>query len=164
MGQQQLLLLVLGIVIVGLAVVVGIQAFGENTIKAKQDRYANEALAVAADVVAWQLKPSMLGGNQGGSDLSAVSLAALGREETTQSSSTSRHDDGQRILQIVRFDDAPMVRVRDRTTTQGSVWHSVQLHGSSPECWGTEIRVRQVGSVWSYNGSTDNPDDAACSW
>jgi Tfp pilus assembly ATPase PilU len=30
MGQQQLLLLVLGIVIVGLAVVVGIQAFSEN--------------------------------------------------------------------------------------------------------------------------------------
>ena len=38
MGQQQLLLLVLGIVIVGLAVVVGIQAFGENQKKANSGR------------------------------------------------------------------------------------------------------------------------------
>ena len=37
MGQQQLLLLVLGIVIVGLAVVVGIQAFSENQRKANAD-------------------------------------------------------------------------------------------------------------------------------
>ena len=37
MGQQQLLLLVLGIVIVGLSVVLGINAFSENRIKASAD-------------------------------------------------------------------------------------------------------------------------------
>src|SRR5690554_5459445 len=47
MGQQQLLLLVLGIVIVGLAVVVGIQAFGENQKKANSDAPANAGVRSA---------------------------------------------------------------------------------------------------------------------
>ena len=47
MGQQQLLLLVLGIVIVGLAVVVGIQAFSENQKQANADQMVNDAIRIA---------------------------------------------------------------------------------------------------------------------
>ena len=60
MGQQQLLLLVLGIVIVGLAVVVGIQAFGENQKKANTDAVVNDAIRIASDAQAWALKPGRL--------------------------------------------------------------------------------------------------------
>ena len=56
MGQQQLLLLVLGIVIVGLAVVVGIQAFSENQKKANSDALVNDAIRIASDAQAWKLK------------------------------------------------------------------------------------------------------------
>jgi hypothetical protein len=62
MGQQQLLLLVLGIVIVGLAVVVGIQAFSENQKKANADALVNDAIRVASDAQAWMLKPTAFGG------------------------------------------------------------------------------------------------------
>ena len=62
MGQQQLLLLVLGIVIVGLAVVVGIQAFGENQKKANADALVNDAVRIASDAQAWRLKPAAFGG------------------------------------------------------------------------------------------------------
>ncbi len=62
MGQQQLLLLVLGIVIVGLAVVVGIQAFGENQKKANADALVNDAIRIASDAQAWKLKPAAFGG------------------------------------------------------------------------------------------------------
>ena len=62
MGQQQLLLLVLGIVIVGLAVVVGISAFSENRIKASADALVTDGLRIASDVQAWALKPDQLGG------------------------------------------------------------------------------------------------------
>ena len=62
MGQQQLLLLVLGIVIVGLAVVVGINAFGENQRKANADAMVNDAIRVASDAQAWKLKPAAFGG------------------------------------------------------------------------------------------------------
>ena len=65
MGQQQLLLLVLGIVIVGLAVVVGIQAFGENQKKANADALTNDAIRIASDAQAWALKPAAFGGGEG---------------------------------------------------------------------------------------------------
>ena len=65
MGQQQLLLLVLGIVIVGLAVVVGIQAFSENQTKANADAMVNDAVRIASDAQAWALKPSQFGGGSG---------------------------------------------------------------------------------------------------
>lgn len=73
MGQQQLLLLILGIVIVGLAVVVGINAFGEGRMKAAGDAVTADVLRIASDAQAWALKPVQVGGG-GGAD----ALAALG--------------------------------------------------------------------------------------
>lgn len=70
MGQQQLLLLVLGIVIVGLAVVVGIQAFSENQKKANADALVNDAIRIASDAQAWMLKPTAFGG--GGNSCAAT--------------------------------------------------------------------------------------------
>ena len=62
MGQQQLLLLVLGIVIVGLAVVVGINAFSENRVKSNADATVTDALRITSDIQAWALKPGQFGG------------------------------------------------------------------------------------------------------
>ncbi len=83
MGQQQLLLLVLGTVIVGLAVVVGINAFSENRIKARADALVTDGLRIASDVQAWALKPEQLGGGGGKADalsslFEAGGLQALG--------------------------------------------------------------------------------------
>ena len=62
MGQQQLLLLVLGIVIVGIAVVAGIQAFSEGKQKAEQDAAVSDAMRIISDLQAWYLKPTAFGG------------------------------------------------------------------------------------------------------
>ena len=82
MGQQQLLLLVLGIVIVGLAVVVGIQAFGENQKKANADALVNDAIRIASDAQAWKLKPQAFGGGASAdeNDFAAFSLEQVGYE------------------------------------------------------------------------------------
>lgn len=80
MGQQQLLLLVLGIVIVGLAVVVGIQAFSENQKKANADALVNDAIRIASDAQAWRLKPAAFGGGASDTDWTNVSLQQLGYE------------------------------------------------------------------------------------
>ncbi len=87
MGQQQLLLLVLGIVIVGLAVVVGIQAFSENQKKANADALVNDAIRIASDAQAWMLKPTAFGGGNNSCattcDWSGVSFAQLGYPVTS---------------------------------------------------------------------------------
>lgn len=82
MGQQQLLLLVLGIVIVGLAVVVGINAFSENRVKSNADAMVTDGLRIASDVQAWALKPTQFGGGNDGdpntTDIDNVTFAAIG--------------------------------------------------------------------------------------
>ncbi len=62
--------------IVGLAVVVGIQAFGENQKKANSDALVNGGVRIASDAQAWVLKPAAFGGGDGEPD--NVDLTALG--------------------------------------------------------------------------------------
>ena len=54
MGQQQLLLLVLSVVLVALAVVVGIQSFQEYKRKAAQGQAVVEAARLATLMIAWK--------------------------------------------------------------------------------------------------------------
>ncbi len=78
MGQQQLLLLVLGIVLVGLAVVVGISAFSENKQKATLDQLTSDAVRLSAGVSAWKMKPNAVGGGRSDTNFDRVSFADLG--------------------------------------------------------------------------------------
>ena len=78
MGQQQLLLLVLGIVIVGLAVVVGIQAFSENQKQANADQMVNDAIRIASDAQAWKLKPSAFGGGASATNWTGLDFGQMG--------------------------------------------------------------------------------------
>ena len=78
MGQQQLLLLVLGVVIVGLAVVVGIEAFDSNRTRAAQDELVNAGVRIAGEGTAWTLHAKMLGG--GGGSPAGITFAGLGYE------------------------------------------------------------------------------------
>ena len=57
MGQQQLILLVLATVIVGIAIVVGIRAFTENSAKSNADAMTQDAVRMANDVQAWSRSP-----------------------------------------------------------------------------------------------------------
>ena len=78
MGQQQLLLLVLGAIVVGLAVIVGIYAFSRNQAKANADAMVNEALRIASDVQAWAIKPGMAGGRKDNETLAQVTFDKIG--------------------------------------------------------------------------------------
>lgn len=62
MGTQQLLLIVLGVIIVGIAVVVGINIFGTNAEQANKDALTQDCLRLAAAAQGYYRKPSMLGG------------------------------------------------------------------------------------------------------
>jgi len=62
MGQQQLLLLVLATVIVGLATVAGIQAFDQGQSQAANDALTQRAVSIASDIQGQANKPSQLGG------------------------------------------------------------------------------------------------------
>ncbi len=62
MGTQQLLLIVLGVIIVGIAVVVGINIFGSNAEQANKDALTQDCLRIASAAQGFFRKPTMLGG------------------------------------------------------------------------------------------------------
>ena len=95
MGQQQLLLLVLGIVIVGLAVVAGINAFDENQQKSSEDALTNEAFRLASDAKAWYNKPEQYdGGGSNSSNLSSITWDDIGVSDASLTDGTSSDASG----------------------------------------------------------------------
>ncbi len=91
MGQQQLLLLVLGIVIVGLAVVVGIQAFDDSAAQAEADALTMDAMQIATAAKAWKGKPAAFGGGADETDWSnfSHSVISLSATHTTPNTNAS---------------------------------------------------------------------------
>ena len=73
MGQQQLLLIVLGVIIVGIAVVVGINVFTSSAQSSNRDLVISQLTNLAAKAQQYYRKPTALGG--GGNDFNAFALA-----------------------------------------------------------------------------------------
>jgi len=78
MGQQQLLLIVLGVIIVGIAIVVGIQMFGAGAASSNYDAVVTDLNTIASKAQGWYRKPTSMGG--GGRSFEDVTLAKLGWE------------------------------------------------------------------------------------
>jgi len=76
MGTQQLLLIVLGVIIVGIAVVVGINIFGSNAEQANKDALTQDCLRIAAAAQGFYRKPTMLGG--GNNDFTGITIEDCG--------------------------------------------------------------------------------------
>lgn len=62
MGQQQLLLLVLGVVVVGVAVIAGIEAAEISFKQHDADALVNRCLHIAQDAVYWKAKTDLFAG------------------------------------------------------------------------------------------------------
>ncbi|MCH8289434.1 MAG: hypothetical protein IID12_10090 [Candidatus Marinimicrobia bacterium] len=62
MGQQQLLLIVLGTIIVGVAVIVGINMFTTGAVNAERDALLQDVNSVASSAVSFWRRPAVLGG------------------------------------------------------------------------------------------------------
>ena len=74
MGQQQLLLIVLGVIIVGIAVVVGINLFNANAEESAKDTLVSEGTNLGALAQQFYKKPVALGG--GGNSFTTSNGAA----------------------------------------------------------------------------------------
>ncbi len=80
MGQQQLLLLVMGIVVVAIAIVAGISIFDLKEAQYEDDRERQRMLELVIDAQAWKMRPEIFGGgnNADHSDYSNFTPVSLG--------------------------------------------------------------------------------------
>ncbi len=76
MGQQQLLLVILVTIIVGIATVVAINVFGSAADNANVTAVKQDMLSIATAAQAYYMKPTMMGG--GSNDFTNLTFADLG--------------------------------------------------------------------------------------
>ena len=76
MGQQQLLLIVLGVIIVGIAVVVGINVFTASSVNANRDAVIADLTTLASMAQQYYRKPIAMGGGGQSFDASTGSGGA----------------------------------------------------------------------------------------
>ena len=81
MGQQQLLLIVLGAIIVGIAIIVGLNMFSSGAAQANIDGVTQDCLTIASRAQEWWRKPTAMGG--GGRAWTGITLLAINFPDTT---------------------------------------------------------------------------------
>ena len=65
MGQQQLLLIILGVIIVGVAIAVGVMMFSSQSIASNKDAIINDFSTLTSDIYAYKIRPASMGGGNG---------------------------------------------------------------------------------------------------
>ena len=76
MGQQQLLLIILGVIVVGIAVAVGITMFSDSATNANRDALTNDLVNLASRAQQYYRRPTSLGG--GGNSFALLTANAAG--------------------------------------------------------------------------------------
>ena len=90
MGQQQLLLIILGVIIVGIAIAVGLSLFSAQSIQANKDAIINDINNIAANAYQFRIRPTSMGGGGG-----AYNTAKGAAEDYKIPSKMSSNDNGE---------------------------------------------------------------------
>ncbi len=99
MGQQQLLLIILGVIVVGIAVAVGITMFQDNAVSANRDAVVNDLVNLAARAQQFYRRPTSLGGGQ--NSFAGLSTNGISKLVNVPSTSTSwMNANGTYIVQL----------------------------------------------------------------
>jgi Tfp pilus assembly protein PilE len=87
MGQQQLLLIILGVIVVGIAVAVGITMFQDSAISANRDSVTSDLVNLAARAQEYYRRPTTQGG--GGNSFVGLTANAAGLARLTSKASNA---------------------------------------------------------------------------
>lgn len=96
MGQQQLLLLVLSVIIVGIAVVIGIVMFNDSAASANLDSVSSDLLHLGSRAQQWYARPTAMGG--GGNSFTGLQFNYLASYAT--SNTTGANENGTYTLSV----------------------------------------------------------------
>lgn len=107
MGQQQLLLIILGVIIVGIAIAVGITMFADNAVSSNRDAITTDLMHLAAKAKHYYKRPSSMGG--GGHNFTGLTADAAGMAKLV---TTSFSDNSNATYSIVTAGDGTTVVFR----------------------------------------------------
>lgn len=96
MGQQQLLLVILVTIIVGIATVVAINTFSSAADSANLDAVRNDVASIASGAQGYYMKPSMMGG--GGQSFSSITFNDISFGADTVSGTEAANANGVYVI------------------------------------------------------------------
>ncbi len=102
MGQQQLLLIVLGVIIVGIAVVVGINVFTASSANANRDAVTSDITTIASMAQQYYRKPTALGG--GGNSFTGFTMPALSSTAADNTATATKTANGSYAAVVTATD------------------------------------------------------------
>ncbi len=111
MGQQQLLLIVLGIIIIGVAIIVGITLFTSNAIEVKRNNIINDCITLATMAQQHYKKPLSIGG--GGNTFDGSS----GGTKWTVPNSMVENADGRFYINEIKPQSVELIAVGNEVVT-----------------------------------------------
>ena len=135
MGQQQLLLIILGVIVVGIAVAVGITMFNDSAVSANRDAVTNDLVNLASRAQQYYRRPTALGGGGG----SFINLTA-----------------GSGMKLITKTSGASMTNGNGTYTIVNNGASTVQFLGTGTETGndGTN-KVKVTMDVWADSAKVD---------
>ncbi len=98
MGQQQLLLVILVTIIVGVATVVAINVFGTSAKNANMDAVRQDMLTIGAEAQGWYMKPKMMNG--GGGSFNNINFDNLGFGYSEKTTNGVKNANGTYVLTV----------------------------------------------------------------
>jgi len=133
MGQQQLLLIILGVIVVGIAVAVGITMFNDSATSANRDAVTNDLINLASRAQQYYRRPTALGG--GGGSFTGLS---------------------GNIKLLTKTSGTAMVNGNGTYTIVSAAASSVQLQGTGTETGNDGANpVKVVMNVWADSAKVD---------
>lgn len=116
MGQQQMMFVVLGLLIIGIAIAVGVSMFSANAEESCRSAIVNDLLFYANQARAYYWKPTFLGG--GGKSFTGLRLSMLANFSENENARyyIESADPGECIIvgvgKVVAGNDSVRIRVR----------------------------------------------------
>ena len=146
MGQQQLLLLVAGIIITMAAFVTGISMFSSSQESAVYDDLSQEAVRLATQLVAWKNTPAAMGGGMNVQYATGLDFGQLGVEGGT---GDKAHSGSFRRWLKTPATKRPYFRVQSDANRDLRV--DVMIYGTDSNCFKMR-RWRRVDGSWISSG------------
>jgi len=116
-GQQQLLLIVLAVILVGVAIILGINLFSSNAITVKRENLVSECLNLSGLAQQYYSRPAALGGGNrsfaGWNIPNELAITANGRYEITDISTPASYVEITAVgNEVVTANDSVSVKIK----------------------------------------------------
>lgn len=127
MGQQQLLLIILGVIIVGIAIAVGLSMFSAQSISSNKDAIINDLNNLFANAYQYRIRPKSMGG--GGGEYTGYAIPAT----------LSSNENGVYTMTV---DNADQITFSAKSIQDSNRTVTVSIDATG----------RPISTSWSYGG------------